>query len=163
MNASVESLRARLRFAALGGLLVVGSTAAIAQAPNLPAPGIDNSGSSQQERNACMSGMTPQSRVTCLEEARNAAADKRQGKLSEGNADYAANAAKRCEVFQNREDAAACVARVNGRGEFAGTVSDGGMIRAVETIKLPRDMSNVVIEPRSADPVLLAPARNGTY
>ncbi len=163
MNTSIESLRARLRFAALGGLLAVGSTAAMAQAPNLPAPGIDNSGSFQQERNACMNGMTPQSKATCLEEARNAAADKRTGRLEQGGTDYAANAAKRCEVFQNREDAAACMARVAGRGEFAGTVSDGGMIRAVETIKLPRDTSNVVIEPRSADPVILAPARGTTY
>ena len=162
MNPSIESLRARLRFAALGSLLAVGSGAALAQA-TLPAPGIDSSGSFQQERSACMNGMTPQSRGTCLEEARNAAADKRNGRLEQGGADYAANAAKRCEVFQNREDAAACMARVSGRGEWAGTVSDGGMIRAVETIKLPRDTSNVVIEPRSADPVILAPARGTTY
>ncbi|MCS4509264.1 hypothetical protein [Xylophilus ampelinus] len=161
MNVSIVSFRAGLRVAALGGLLSVGSGAALAQ-PALPAPGIDNSGSFQHERSACMNGMTPQSPATCLEEARNAAADKRRGRLEQGGVDYAANAAKRCEVFRNREDAAACTARVTGRGEWAGTVSDGGMIRAVETIRLPRDNANVSIEPRSADPVILPAARGTT-
>ena len=54
MNTSIESLRARLRFAALGGLLVVGSGAAMARQPHHPAPGTGSGASTSApiERNS---------------------------------------------------------------------------------------------------------------
>ncbi len=118
---------------------------------------IDNSGSYQQEVQACLSGQTQQDRDTCLKEARNAQADKRRGVLdTQGSLE--ANAMNRCNVFTTGEDKAACQARVMGMGSADGSVAEGGMIREVETVVLPQGQHSVTVEPKTADPVVLVPS-----
>lgn len=165
-NASVPS-RLRNTLAFCGAAAVMALSAGVAHAQNDPVSnattGADASGNYATERAACMNGRTQQAQATCLEEARNAAADKKRGVLSNSNGDYAANEMRRCDVFQNAEDKAACVARVEGGGMASGSVAGGGVIRGVETIVVPSGERNVRIEPQTADPVILVPVRATTY
>lgn len=97
---------------------------------------IDDSGLYRSEVQACLSGRTPQSRETCLEEARNARADKQRGRLEAGYGDYTANALARCQPFTG-DDRAACEARVMGFGPASGSVEGGGILRSVEMVIPP--------------------------
>jgi len=145
------------RFALIGAAAVLAASAATAQVAT-GTTGIDASGNTQAERAACMSGNTQQDRATCLREANNAAADKRAGKLDSGS-NYAANALARCDVLTG-EDKAACQARIAGYGSTDGSVAGGGVIRQVETVVVPANATSVVIEPKTADPVVvIQPAR----
>lgn len=149
-------VRATLAGAAF--MMVAGSAMAQAHHGVLRTPGIDHSGITQHEIMSCKQGRTPQDRATCLEEARNAAADRRRGELLEpGHEDYQANRLKRCDVFTAADDKAACLARVKGMGEVEGNVSQGGVLTEVETIKVPRGARNIVIDPKTDNPVLLVP------
>jgi hypothetical protein len=118
--------------------------------------GIDASGNYQKERSVCTTGASHQDRATCMTEAANAQAEKRHGRIDTNGSDYAGNAMKRCEVLKG-EDRAACQARVDGRGAVDGSVASGGVLRSVETVVLPPGESMVRIEPKTADPVLIAP------
>jgi len=146
------------------GLALFGATAVLAMASATAQvatsfTGADDSGVFAKERAACMAGKTQQAQATCMEEARNAAADKRRGMLKDNPFDYAANQSKRCEVFAaGSEDRAACAARVQGDGQASGNVASGGVVREVETIVLPAS-GRARIEPRTADPVLLVPTK----
>ena len=121
--------------------------------------GADDSGVFATERAACLAGKTQQMQATCMEEARNAAADKRRGALNNGSSDFSANRARRCDAFgAGTEDRAACMARVDGEGQASGNVAGGGVVREVETIVLPAS-GTARIEPRTADPVLLVPVK----
>ncbi|QHJ01618.1 hypothetical protein GT347_18460 [Xylophilus rhododendri] len=150
------------------GVALFGATAVLAMASASAQvatgfTGADGSGSFASERASCMAGRTQQAQATCLEEARNAQADKRRGQLQDQPLDtYAANRFKRCEAFgAGTEDRAACVARMQGEGEASGNVASGGVVREVETIVLPAS-GRARIEPRTADPVLLVPTK-GSY
>lgn len=138
----------------IAALLAVGAaTAQVASGTT----GIDNSGSYQQEVQACLSGKTQQDQATCLREARNANADKRRGLLgTEGTLE--ANAMARCHVFKAGEEKAACEARVMGMGNTSGSVAGGGLLREVETVTLPEGQSSVSINPQTSDPVVLVPS-----
>ena len=139
----------------LAALLAV--TAATAQVAT-GTTGIDASGNYQQEVNACLTGKTQQDQATCLLEARNAQADKKRGVLDNAGAQFDSNAASRCDVLAG-EDKAACHARVLGYGSTTGSVAAGGVLREVETVVLPAGQNSVIIEPKTADPVVLVPAR----
>lgn len=155
-NHAHTSLRSRMSLAAMGLLCAAG--AAWAQVP-ITAPGttgIDASGSTQQERAACMSGRTQQDQATCLREANNAAAEKRSGKLDNNGAQFEANARLRCEALTG-EERSACEARVMGYGNTSGSVAGGGVIREVETVVLPAGATSVRIEPKTDAPVILVP------
>lgn len=119
--------------------------------------GIDDSGNYRQEVQACLSGRTQQARETCLLEARNAHAAQRRGELTKQNEDFRANALARCEPLKG-EYRAACQARVMGFGSAIGSVAGGGLLREVETVVLPADATSVTFEPRTSDPVVLAPS-----
>lgn len=106
-------------------------TAATAQVAALDSTGLDASGNAKSEMAACNSGKTQQDRAACLKEVRNANAEKRAGKLGSG-ADYTANAMKRCEVFKESEDLAACRARVESQAKLDGSVASGGVLREGE-------------------------------
>lgn len=103
-------------------------SAASAQIADLDTTGLDASGNPKSEMAACNSGKTQQDRVACIKEVRNAAAEKRAGKLGSG-ADYAANAMKRCEIFKDELDMAACRARVGEQAKLDGSVAAGGVLR----------------------------------
>jgi hypothetical protein len=120
--------------------------------------GIDASGSFQQEVNACMTGKTQQDQATCLREARNAQADKKRGVLDNSSAQFDANATARCDALAG-EEKAACQARVMGYGNTTGSVAAGGVLREVETVVMPAGQNSITIEPKTADPVVLVPAR----
>ena len=150
-NRSRKSLMS-FGFAAL--LAVTAATAQVATGTT----GIDASGSYQQEVNACLTGKTQQDQATCLLEARNAQADKKRGVLDNAGAQFDSNAASRCDVLAG-EDKAACHARVLGYGSTTGSVAAGGVLREVETVVLPAGQNSVIIEPKTADPVVLVPAR----
>jgi hypothetical protein len=143
--------------ASYGVAALLAMTAATAQVAT-GTTGIDASGSYQQEVNACMTGKTQQDQATCLREARNAQADKQRGVLDNAGAQFANNAAARCDVL-NGEDKAACQARVMGYGNTSGSVAGGGLLREVETVVMPSGASSVTIEPKTADPVVLVPAK----
>jgi hypothetical protein len=151
---SVHSRKSLLSFGVAALLAVTAATAQVATGTT----GIDASGSYQQEVNACMTGKTQQDQATCLREARNAQADKKRGVLDNAGAQFDANAKARCDVLAG-EEKAACEARLMGYGSTTGSVAAGGVLREVETVVLPAGQSSVTIEPKTADPVVLVPAR----
>ena len=106
-------------------------SAATAQVAPLDATGLDASGNARSEMAACNSGKTQQDRVACAAEVRNANAEKRAGKLG-NSTDYTANAMRRCEVFKDSEDAAACRARIEAQAQLDGSVAGGGVMRQSE-------------------------------
>ncbi len=67
-----------------------------------------------------------------------------------------ANAMRRCEALGG-EDHAACMARVLGYGNARGSVEGGGVIREVETVVVPPGKTEVTIEPKTDNPVLVVP------
>jgi hypothetical protein len=151
---SAHSRKSLISFGVAALLAVTAATAQVASGTT----GIDASGSYQQEVNACMTGKTQQDQATCLLEARNAQADKKRGVLDNAGAQFEANATARCNVL-NGEDKAACTARVMGYGSTSGSVAAGGVLREVETVVMPAGQTSVVIEPKTADPVVLVPTR----
>ncbi|MEO8014559.1 hypothetical protein [Polaromonas sp.] len=108
-------------------------SAATAQVAPLDTTGLDASGKAKSELATCNSGKTQQDRAACLREVRNANAEKRAGTLHNGG-DYSANAMRRCEVFKESEDAAACRARVQAQAQLEGSVAGGGVLRQSETV-----------------------------
>lgn len=138
-------------------LCVFGAGAASAQIVTPGNTGIDNSGSYERERAACLTGATPQAQETCLREAANAQSDKRKGELQSQDRDQlVANAMRRCDALGG-EDHAACTARVLGYGNQSGSVGGGGVIREVETVVVPPGQTEVTIEPKTDNPVLVVP------
>ncbi|APW40990.1 hypothetical protein RD110_26475 [Rhodoferax koreense] len=137
------------------GLAATLACAAAYAQPTAGTTGIDASGSTTAERAACMNGRTQQDEATCLREANNAAADKKKGELTT-QGPVAVNALTRCEPLAG-EDRAACEARILGYGSTSGSVAGGGVIREVETVVLPKDKANVIVEPKTAAPVILVP------
>jgi len=103
-------------------------SAASAQIAALDTTGLDASGNPKSEMAACNSGKTQQDRAACIKEVRNAAAEKRAGKLGNGT-DYVANAMKRCEIFKEAVDLEACRARVESQAKLDGSVAAGGVLR----------------------------------
>jgi hypothetical protein len=156
MNAkhSAHSRKSLLSFGAAALLAMTAATAQVATGTT----GIDASGNYQHEVNACMTGKTQQDQETCLREARNAQADKKRGVLDNDGAQFESNAAARCDVLTG-VDQAACKARVMGYGETSGSVATGGVLREVETVVVPPGARSITIQPKTADPVLLVPAR----
>ncbi|HYE38455.1 MAG TPA: hypothetical protein VEB23_00905 [Ramlibacter sp.] len=158
-----KTAKSTLSFAAAALLAVGAATAQVATTsssadPSFPgAAMIDSSGSYQSEVKACNSGATQQDRATCLEEARNSAAEKRRGRL-ETYGNHEANAVARCDIHQVGEDRAACRARVMGMGDVEGSVAGGGLLREVETVVLPEGQASVTVQPQTdAGPVVLVP------
>ncbi|MDB5744328.1 MAG: hypothetical protein JWR68_2643 [Polaromonas sp.] len=107
-------------------------TAATAQVAPLNSTGLDASGNPRSEMATCQSGSTQQDGSACAKEVRNANAEKREGKLDTG-ADFMANAKKRCEVFTEGADKAACLSRVESEAKLDGSVAGGGVLRQQET------------------------------
>ncbi len=92
-----------------------------------------------------------------LREAANAAAEQRKGELGTApSPEMNANAMRRCEALGG-EDNAACMARVLGYGNASGSVGGGGVIREVETVVVPPGQTEVTIEPKTDNPVLVVP------
>ena len=129
---------------------VAGGNAAPVGAP------LDDSGSYASEVRACNEGMTAEDQATCLQEARNAQAARKSGELDAGRQDYAANARARCNVL-NGEDRAACEARMMGYGTVSGSVAGGGVLREVETVVMPPGQSEITVQSKTGDPVVLMP------
>jgi hypothetical protein len=156
----MPSLRSRRSLLSFGAASLLAVTAATAQvAGRVPgATGIDASGDYRAEVQACQTGRTHQDRETCLTEARNAQAARQKGALRNSGEDYQANAKARCEPLAG-EDKAACEARVMGYGNTSGSVAGGGVLREVETVVMPADASQITIEPKTSDPVVLVPVR----
>ena len=119
------------RYFGLATLIVM--SAANAQVTPLNATGLDGSGKAKSELATCNSGTTQQDRDACLREVRNASAEKRAGTLHNGG-DYSANAMKRCDVFKESRDLADCRARVEAQAQIDGSVASGGVMRQSETV-----------------------------
>lgn len=151
-----RSRKSLLSFAAASLLAMTAATAQVAGTRG--DTGIDASGNYRSEVQACNSGQTQEARDTCLREARNARADKQQRNLDSAGNDLGANAMARCEPLAG-EDKAACQARVLGYGETSGSVAGGGVLRQVETVVVPRGQSEVTIEPKTSNPVVLVPVQ----
>ncbi len=115
-----------MAYLGLATLLAMSGSIASAQIAD-GSTGIDATGNAKSEMAACMSGKSNQDRATCIKEVRNANAAKRAGKLGV-NGDYAANALKRCEVFKDPSDQAACKARLMNEKNAAGSVAAGGVL-----------------------------------
>lgn len=98
-------------------------------------PQLDDSGNYREELQACREGRTGEDRATCQREARNAAADKRRGVLT-NRGDFQANALARCNAHRDKVDHDACRERVLGEGSLSGSVAGGGMLRELE-VTLP--------------------------
>lgn len=150
---NVQRVRRSLWSFGAASLLAVAATAQVAGAPG--GTGIDASGNYQSEVQACIAGRTHQDRDTCLHEARNARAEKQRGALDQRSR-LEANAIARCESLAG-EEKAACEARVMGYGSTSGSVAGGGVLREVETVVMPPGQSEVTIQPKTSDPVVLVP------
>lgn len=100
-------------------------------------PQLDDSGNYRQELQACREGRTGEDRATCQREARNAAADKRRGVLT-NKGDFQANALARCNAHRDKVDHDTCRERVLGEGGLSGSVAGGGLLRELE-VTLPRE------------------------
>jgi hypothetical protein len=148
-------LRKSLSSFGAASLLAITATAQVATGTSADT-GIDTSGNYRQEVQACMSGQTQEARDTCLLEARNARAARQQGQLDSAGKDLSTNALARCEPLSG-QDKAACQARVMGYGESSGSVAGGGVLREVETVVVPPGQSEVTIEPKTSNPVVLVP------
>ena len=118
---------ARRSYMYFAGIALFAVTAATAQVS------IDASGNYQDEVRACRSGQTPQSLATCLEEARNARADKSRRSLS--GDELLANAMARCDKLPP-DDKAACRARMMGQGSTSGSVAGGGILREYTQVEV---------------------------
>lgn len=153
-----HALRSRKGLFSFAAASLVAMSAAAAQVAGTPGDtGIDNSGNYDREVQACNNGQTQEARDTCLREARNAHADKQKRDLDAvGGKDLRANALARCEPLSG-EDKAACQARVMGYGEKSGSVAGGGVLREVETVVVPPGQTEVTIEPKTPNPVVLVP------
>lgn len=92
---------------------------------------LDNTGDPKSEMAACKTRPTAQARQTCMTEVRKAQAAKRAGRLENYGEQFAANALKRCEIFKDADDLAACRARVE-QGTISGSVAEGGILREAE-------------------------------
>jgi hypothetical protein len=91
----------------------------------------------RNEMAACNSPTkTKEERASCLDEVRRAQAADRLGKL-QNFGDFKANALKRCDIFKDSADLAACRARLQP-GNAEGSVAEGGILREVE-IQVPSD------------------------
>ncbi len=142
-----------------GAAALLAMTAATAQVAMPGSTGIDATGNYLSEVQACNSGRTQQDRDTCLREARNARAERQHGSLDNAmNRQFQSNAAARCEPLSG-EEKAACQARVMGYGEASGSVAGGGVLRQVETVVLPPGATEITIEPKTSDPVVLVPVQ----
>ena len=84
------------------------------------------------ERAVCMNGQSNQSLQTCLREAEAARAQALKADLDDGAADYARNAARRCEQLPP-DQGQACVARMQGGGTVSGSAASGGVYRELVT------------------------------
>jgi hypothetical protein len=94
----------------------------------------DNHKRYQQERAACLSGQTNQSREDCLREAAAALADGKRGQLDDVGVNYEANQRARC-VPLPAEERRDCMARMTGQGTISGSVQAGGIYRELVTIE----------------------------
>lgn len=153
-----QTMRPRKSLLPFGAAALLAMTAATAQVAGggVGTTGIDATGNYQSELQSCRSGRTQQDVDTCLREARNAQAERRNGTLARPSPDFEANAMARCEPLAG-EDKAACQARVMGYGNTSGSVAAGGVLREVETVVLPPGASEVKVEPKTSDPVVLVP------
>lgn len=136
-------------------MLTISATAQIASGTT----GIDNTGNAASELAACNNGTTQQSRATCITEVRNANTAKRAGKVDNAGGQFSANAMARCDVLSS-DDKLACRARVAGYGNPQGSVAGGGVIREIETVTAPKDVSAVVIQPQTpTDTIIVTPSK----
>ena len=104
-------------------LLATTSAAALAQPP-----ASDARARYEAERQKCHTNNTQDSLATCLREATNAYDAARKGQLSDPGPIAAANATQRCDAFQNAQDRAECVRRVESES-VSGSVPGGGVLR----------------------------------
>ncbi|MFY3384004.1 hypothetical protein [Paracidovorax sp. MALMAid1276] len=92
----------------------------------------------EQERQACMTNNTQDTLATCLRDATNAYDAARRGQLSDPGPIAMANATQRCDAFQNAQDRAECVRRIEN-DPASGSVSGGGVLReSVTTTVVPQ-------------------------
>lgn len=87
----------------------------------------------RQEMAVCNSGQSNQDAATCREEARNAAAEMRRGRLNDAPGQYQQNAAQRCGALSG-DDRGDCESRMRGQGSVSGSVAGGGLLRETVTI-----------------------------
>ncbi|NTV88489.1 MAG: hypothetical protein HGA21_17345 [Burkholderiaceae bacterium] len=146
----------RMVLASIGITSLLTVTAAGAQVA-AGTTGIDASGSYKKEVQSCLKGLSQQDQATCLREANNARAEKSNRAPASTASNLNANATARCNVLTG-EDKAACTARVLGYGSESGSVAGGGVMTKVETVVMPAGATSVVIEPKTANPVVLVPA-----
>lgn len=147
---NVPSRKARTGFLALASCAIVSFSGLVAANPSGAAdvkPSV--------EKSAILRRDVDTSSIS-LEEARSARAAERQGKLALAGEDYTANALARCEPHAGIEKVA-CEARVMGFGKSSGSVSEGGLLRWVETVVVPPDAGQVTIAPRTAETLVLVP------
>ncbi|HTH10213.1 hypothetical protein [Acidovorax sp.] len=114
-------------------LLVASSAATWAQTP-----ANDARARYEQEREKCRTHNTQDSLATCMREATNAYDAARKGQLSDPGPIAIANATQRCDAFQNAQDRAECVRRIES-DPASGSVSGGGVLReSVTTTVIPQ-------------------------
>lgn len=112
----------------LTAALLMASTVVTAQT----SPSDDARARYEQERQACMTNNTQDTLATCLRDATNAYDAARKGQLSDPGPIAMANATQRCGAFQNAQERAECVRRVESE-TTSGSVSGGGVLRESST------------------------------
>lgn len=160
-NHGASMRKASIGFGLCALFAVVAATAQVSidgKTGSVGATGIDNSGNYQQELAWCKANTSGEELTACLKSSAATQAEKRRGIPDNNGTDFKANALQRCAVLTG-EYRAACEARVAGLGEASGSVRGGGILKQIETVVLPPGKSSVTIEPKTASPVLLVPAK----
>lgn len=118
--------------------LTMACAATMAQTPSQASSGGDARSRYEQERQKCMTHNTQDSLATCLREAGAARDAASKGQLSNPGPAANANARQRCAAFQNADEQAECVRRLDSTS--SGSVSGGGVLResTTTTIEQPR-------------------------
>jgi len=86
---------------------------------------------------------------------------KQSGRAPSAKIDYQANALARCNVLQG-DDKAACQARMMGHGQVTGSVAGGGLLRQLEVVQVPPGATQVKVQPKTADAVMVLPSASAT-
>jgi hypothetical protein len=114
--------------------LVLAAAGSPVQASPLSEQAQDDAARYRAERAACLQGISPQGRKTCLYEAESAHAAQRKGLLrGEPAQTLLDNGRQRCQIQPEGQARSDCELRLGDAAEVSGSVAGGGLLRQLTT------------------------------
>ena len=132
MKVATQSLRAsRISIAAgILALLCGHAFSAAAQGRNEKQQRLED------DRQACLSGQSGQTRDVCLKEAQAVFAERPDSTRPVSADQLQRNATQRCDALAG-DERTACIARMRGEGTVTGSIRTGGVLRELVTTEAP--------------------------